>query len=560
MNDNQFTESDPLSDNFDNTLNTDKTNKLEQETPVSPPKPETKFYSCYKDADLAIQYKNRVLALPTVLTTDEDLNECLKMCIDFANQNSKDAEAIESVEKAVDAFKELTFLTYGNKYHKFFTENVGRLTQQLEGQRGLKVQITYPRVGGNSTDAVVNGRQAIYMVRRKTKTGSTTRCPLVHSALSLVIEPVTSNEFIDLSTAIQSRQINIGKHTRGAVFTGDDIHVVGPIIEFVLSKVIETNIKKQETSIDRLDLDKLIDVTDIPLLLAGSLAAIYPNGYPVYHACKNTEKETVIDPENIEESITKTKKINSCNYIITAQKDENGHFKPDSLLDFSKTVWMDNNILDAKEAFFLTDSSYSKTIDDIREYKNNLKLKLINKYGNNYNKFTVYQNAERESDNIKVVFKVPNIREYKTSSLNWIQSVKDMAEQALTGEEDLTTQEDIINKRAEFINRYAKSINLGKHLCWVDYIEFNDGETRQITTGSTEIKEILNELILADGIEKEFEKALQDFKELSIVAATGVNNFECPVCHSGQTDPASKTPSLIPINMVGYFLSITVWK
>jgi len=111
------------------------------------------------------------------------------------------------------------------------------------------------------------------------------------------------------------------------------------------------------------------------------------------------------------------------------------------------------------------------------------------------------------------------------------------------------------------LERYSGTLDTLKHISWISHFEIlsGDGSVRTISEASA-VKESLEIFSEADGFKTEFTKKIQRFKEDSILAYTGIPNFECPVCKSSQVDDDSKLPTLIPINVVGLFFLVLEWR
>lgn len=491
-----------------------------------------KHYDTYLPIEDGVTYNlDTSQRLPNVLVTDEDIDTCIKMCNQYIKANKNDQASITKLGDLVEALYHVAVNMHGKDYESFFKNNINTLVQSVTGDKGSPIRITYQNTNIDENITQLSGNIAKRYLTKLTKTGSTTKFPLWHSGITLTIDPFTEQEMLDLNVALASHQITLGMETRGASFTGDDVHIASPIVDFILEHVVDSNLKDW----NRTSLNKLISSKDIPALAAGALSAIYPSGYPVFHPCVTTN-------ENNE----------PCKYNIIAKRKDNGDYAPDSKVDFTKILWVIDDAVSYEDRLHMTGGSRSKTQEEIKAYQTRLagRISPDSKRATIWTKETVGGTVT-----IEVIFKTPSIAEYANTSNVWINSVKKMAEAALSVDEDLTNQNKD-EKRNKLLNSYATVIDLVKHAGWIDYIAIKEPDlAEKVISEVAAIKDSLETFIMLEGVKETFEKAVQRYKEESIIAWTGIQNYECPVCKKGQTDPNSKTPSLIPINMLGYFFS-----
>jgi len=467
--------------------------------------------------------------LPMEISTDEDLNTCFKLCQEEIRK-TKDDDKRSDLRNLVDAFINVSLNTHGSDYLTFFNKNVGNLVQYVIGDRNRKICINHPKISIPDDVDTLTGNMAVRFIGTIAKTGKPTHVPLFSSCFWVNITPFTELEMANLTMSLQQTNVNLGINTRGAGLTGEDIHIVGNIVEFILSHVEDCSIKGYE----RIDLRKIISANDIKVLMAAALSAIYPSGYPIWHVCTNVAKGL-------------------CSHNIMPQRKENGDYKPDSLLDFTKVVWTNREHLSTEQITLLDSPSRSVTYEDVVKAQKALQKRIIS----DKNKVKIIDFGDKS---ISIGFKVPSYAEYSMTSNNWVNSIKKMVEDAIMHDETVTA-ENREEKRSAFLNTSIAVSNLIKHLCWVEFIAITYSSGREITISDDKtIKAVLEDLIKANGFTPAFERAAQTFKEISLLSYTGVNNYVCPQCGGTQVHEHSPTPSLIPINVVSYFLSTMVWR
>jgi hypothetical protein len=528
-------EVDPLAELVDQEKELTETKITIESSETNKKQGDYKYYEVFKSvendnaSDLNISQR-----LPNILATDEDLEECLKLCEEQFKLTSDNQNKLSNINDVVESFYQISVNTYGREFERFFSKNVNRLVQYAIGAKGEQIRISYPSLTLPDNDSVLSGKAATRYLSKITKTGNTTKIPLWHSGIVITIDPFSETEMLDLNIELSRNQLEIGSKTRGASFTGDDIYVVGTLIDFILPHVVSCNL----TAFDRTNLSKIILSNDIPALFAGALASIYPAGYPVIHSCLNKE-------------------LGLCDYNLTANRKDNNDYYPDSLLDFTKILWVDKSLLTIEDLDHMSLPAQSIKYEDIKAYQKKLLSRVI---GDN-NRVEVWKLVtDNRKMSIDVGFKVPTLAEYSKTATTWVNSVERMAEAALAKDTTLLDKAKE-NKRIKLLNSYARTNELVKHLGWIEYILVTeeDGTIRTINDEKT-IKEALENFIQLETFKEKFEEAARVFKENSIIAWTGFPNFKCPVCGSGQTNPESRNPSLIPINMTGYFFSIMAWR
>ncbi len=545
-----LTEEDPTidtEDSFDlmanNTVEPIEDKPTIEENIVTETKPEIKkdtpFFNPFLEVDESVLSNSDITQnLPNKIITNKDLNKCLKACDDLVKNKNID----DTIKKTIIEITNVLFRTsqtiYSKQYNDFFTNENKELKQVIDGDKGSQIKIGYPKLKLDDNVDVLSGQAALRYINKISKTGVVTKIPLWHSGIVLTIDPFSEQELLDLNIGLSRQKIELGIETRGISLSGDDVHIVGTIVDFILDHVIDCNLKAYNKTI----LADTILANDIHVLLAGALACIYPSGYPIFHPCVNVSKGL-------------------CNYNIESKHKENGDFYPDSLLDFTKIVWVDENSIGFTNKQHMSSGSKTHTLESITNYQN----ELINKLTEATKQKDISSITAKDGNvTIAIGFKVPTIRNYINQSNDWVNHIKKMVDSSLTSDlkllDDDNDELDTKDKRTKLINSYSVVTEIVKHLAWVDYILITEanGIKRRIIDNKS-IKASLEVFMKTDNFKKDFETALQKFKEESLIAFTGIPNFACPVCGSGQVTN-SKTPSLIPINMIGYFFSTMEWR
>jgi len=401
------------------------------------------------------------------------------------------------------------------------------------------IRVGHPVLKLEDSADTLSGISALRYINKISKTGYTTSIPLWHSGLIIKIDPFSEQQMLDLSINLSKQQIELGIETRGISLSGDDVFTNGVILDTIIDHVVECNLKTYNKQV----LQDNILVNDIFTLYAGTLSAIYPSGYPIFHPCVNVENGL-------------------CNYNIESKRKENGDFYPDSLLDFAKMVWVDENRLTMKQKIHMSALPKTHTLKEVQDYQNEM-VGQIEETNKHYEVLQIKNG--KENTTIGIGFRIPTIKQYVSQSKEWVLHIKKMIDSSLSADLKLMDEDNdelsLKEKRVRLINSYSLVTEMVKHAAWVDYITITEpsGVKRRIIDTES-VKSSLNSLVGQEDFKLNFMVALKAFKEKSLVAFTGLPNFKCPSCGCGQVKNDTGRPSLIPINMVGYFFSTLEWR
>ncbi len=413
-----------------------------------------------------------------------------------------------------------------NEFINWFNRPDAEFKQMVSGDSGKQIRIAYPSRDTSEND-VLSGKAALHQISRLVNYGRDTTIPNWSSGVYLEVADFQPYEMLELDIRMSATNVDLGNNTRGAVYSGDDVHINGVILDFIKAHITKTNIKGWEN----IDIFDVLKVTDIPSLYIGTLAAIYPAGYPLIHYCTNRDDDDV-----------------KCTYVYEAKKNADGQYDPDSLINFNRTLIPDMGRIDARSVMHMSQPMNTFAVEAIKVYQANLQSSL------KVNDSVTYSSAT--GTKIKVVFKVPTINEYLQRGVEWISSVIEMVDKTLSTDSAIGV-DDREAKRRNIINRYANQLAVVKQMAWVSHIVVYDenGGNQTINDDST-IKRTLNSLSTDKTFKAEFNKAIALFKEDSTIAMAGYPNYICPVCKKSQIKSGSKYPTLIPINPIGFFFTI----
>lgn len=495
------------------------------------PSPKDSIVEPYHEMGKNYVHKDRTINILNEYTPDKDIALTIKECGERLEKEEPTGKQIDEFSSLLEAFQEVIANNFpNNEYLKVFTRESSDWVQRINGEKGRTIGISNPVFALSKNSNELEGSNAIRFLSSAVGVGHVMRIPLWHSGIVLTLDAFKERKLLDLHQTLIRQKMDIGTNTKGASYSGDDIFVTKTIIEFILEHVIDTTLLDW----DHRKLQKLILVNDIPGIIAGALASIYPRGYPLFHQCINTLR-------------------GSCNYSIEAKRNEIlGDYLPDRLLDFRKVWFVDNSRLTITDKTFMSCIKPTHKVEEILDYQ-----KRVNNLKDWEEGRKVYEN-----DTIEVIvnFKISNLEDYFQSCTEWCTRVADMADKVMSLDNtiDEKTRSDVRN---DTLNQYAITVKLLRQTNWIDYIRVVDSEkfVRKIIDPKT-INSALEVFGQINEFDTAFHSAAQSFKEDSTFALTGLPNFKCPSCGDGQTAPNSKHPSIIPMNMISYFFILMVWR
>ena len=421
--------------------------------------------------------------------------------------------------------------------------NNGKYKQFIKD--GLNKEI--PTVSHPKVKRANKGNDAVAFVTNRTGAGKITRVKLYASGLVLDLKPFTSHEMLNLAIQLADEKYTLGMKTKGVIYSSDDVYIIDTILNSILQHVFDCNIKNWNNDIEKIK--KLLNPLDIQALFTGALKAIYPDGYPIYYTCVNhigKEEDNSVKEDGNEEE---TKDIIKCNFTIEAERDEQGLFKPQSLINFDALIRTSFDKLTPDHIAFIL-AKEKKSEEDILGYQNSLNLS-----NTEFNECLIYAHDGHKA---YAKLKTPLYSKYVSMCYKWISRITQLAEEAIKIHSDLSIEERR-RRRLDYINKHSQILDGIKQLAWIDHIKIiDDNEEPLFITDEDTISRILAEYTSKISESKDLlEKGIQKYKEQSTVSIAGFPNFACPKCGSSQVkDP--NYPSLIPINVISYFFILMV--
>lgn len=378
------------------------------------------------------------------------------------------------------------------------------------------VGISHPRI---KLGKINKADEVIRAVSSATDAGKPTIVDLPHSGISVELGIFRERELIMLQTELCERRLDVGKNTRGAMLTSDDVHYTVTIVDCILRHVVGCNVRLPEG--ERVStLRKLILASDLHILMVGALAGIYPTGYPMIRRC--------LEPE--------------CGYST---------YKEDGMLehiDFKYLTKLKTGAFPAKRLRFIKAVKDAHSVEQVLAYQEE------------------YAPIKRVSDNLSTndvnftaTVKVPDYDHYRTYNTGWLNSLTAMIDEALAlNPADNHVAERV--RRVQHLNKSIERLAVMKHGSWVHQIDLGDEEDGYTISDTEEIYDALEETAKNRLLSVNIRNACEEIKVASIEAFVGLPVYDCPECGVTQQLDNPECLELITINPTYYFFVIMGYK
>jgi hypothetical protein len=520
--------------------------------PVSEPTVKEVVQSTYENPISEINDTGRMfdpIHFPSSHVTESELEEIINSREKLEEEFGEDPAFLKCLD---DYFQSLTALTYtvnlNVPYADKINARINELTQTVFGNALNKIKIGYPAFTLPEGDVTLTGDSALYYASRVSNTGRPTAIPLWSSGIVLWVDPFSETEMIDLYIRLLKKKLDIGQNTRGIMLTTDDVIIQNEVVSAILQKVSNCNIKGYK----KLDLQKYIQVDDIQTLQAGALASIYPSGYPIVRTCvhhSDTDKP--------------------CLWKFEQPRNGNNEIPPNGLVNFSKMVIVDPEFIDVEEKLHMSAKPGTHTLEEVLGYQSNLRKK--NSKLQDYYTVATIKNSNVVETEIRVRLKTPSCSDYFNIGLNYLAQLSNMVDKAMVvNDKTLDKRINSDENLKRLLAVYHTTMESVKHSPWIDEIIFeektagtdyscSDSAIRRIKDQKTITKTLEGPVNTLDGFKEKLNKALEEYKVNSLITHCGLPNYACPGCGRGQLlEENPRQPSLIPVNMTGYFFTIMV--
>lgn len=358
----------------------------------------------------------------------------------------------------------------------------------------------------------LRGQAAILKITSSLSIGGVVHVPLPHSGFWVSISPPSERALNRFYSLLARAKNELGRSTLGFIFNNDSVVVNNEIFGLIKEHILDTSFKDVAVT----DIDDKILLNDLPILIQGFAATIYPGGFPFRRMCDNT---TFSEAGEIT--------TGTCGTIVDTQADLKKMFHMDS-----------NRLNDTQKEIFSRNRNKSINLTDYE----------------NYIKQAQWLNpGVFEFGAIKVHLKQPTLREHFEDGLTWIEDITEQIDY-------LVASSNSNEARQDTIDRVTNSTALRKWAHYVDYIEVEDKVIRDRET----IRTVVATMGSNDDFTVKFVEEVIKYRNKSIIAVVGIDEYICPNCgHLNEgigQEGIGELTNIIPINPTNLFFIMFITK
>lgn len=346
----------------------------------------------------------------------------------------------------------------------------------------------------------LTGKNAMIRVRQEMQIGDFVTIPLPHTGIWVTLLVAGEDEMVNFHTRVLSSKSVLGRRTAGLAFSNSDVIILRHLWELLANMIMNTSMG----NVNKKELINLVKVQDIPLMVAGYMAARFRSGYHIAQACQ-------IDPSK-------------CSHVEVSKVNINRM----SIIDNAR----------------LTESQRAHM-----RRRTGHKLETVLAYQEG---FTVMNNNVRMlTDTIRIVFGMPSIEQKLNAGDAWIDAIEDAVTLSFT---DTMTREE----RVKYINKQAAVSALRNYAHWVKRIDYldADGDVYGFIEGDEDIYSQLSELSSKPEIKDKFFLEISKFINEVTIGIVALPRYTCPSCQQKQPAVNDVFPDFTPVNMERCFFTL----
>lgn len=305
--------------------------------------------------------------------------------------------------------------------------------------------------------------------------------PLWNSGFWVTFSPAGDSDIYEIQQRIINETMDFGRDTYGAAFEQSSSLITELLVNFALANVLSCSLPSVA------DIRPNLSMFDIPVLLTGFAATLYPRGFDYSRRC-------IASPDN-------------CQHEIQASMDLNTMILAD-----------ENRITEKMRRHMLTRKPGSHTPESLIEYRNELKKSAPD---------ALLIVSPGEPQEMQIQLRTPTAEEFLSEGSNWLSQVRSSVLVNVTAEG--TPQQ----KKQDYDNQLTVSY-LRNYAHWVDQIQFNES----VISDREDIANVLAGLSSDDEVIKVLTEGVRKFHLKSLAAIVGIHTYTCPSC--GKLQPGVK--------------------
>ncbi len=377
----------------------------------------------------------------------------------------------------------------------------------------------HPEGGGPLTGAslaleagkgkALSGERAVLTALSHFKMGTLFRAPLWSSGIWITVKAPGEARLVEFARQMVSNKISMGRMTYGMSFSNHMVYTAELFAELL------AECEYNSTANEKVDLMEVISVQDFMTIVWALACAIYPNGFNYRRSCVNSPDK--------------------CNHVVEER------------INVARMLRVNQKAFTQEQLVFMGNKkNRSVSLEEIKKYQAG--------FAANFNHEKTLT-SHRTGQKMKVLFKVPTLREFIDTGDKWATSISAAVLEALGADADF-------DKRNSYMQDLAKVSSSRQYLHWVDHIVI---DTDPITD-RTAIEEIFTSVVSADDdLREQFEEAVTEFQNATTVSVVGIPNYRCPSCKGIQhrTEGAQEdedVPAIIPVEAVSTFFDLIFQK
>lgn len=284
--------------------------------------------------------------------------------------------------------------------------------------RSSKLNFHTKATGGELSN---NDDQLCTVLFRRLELGQPLLVRLWHSGLIFAINPVEKAERIAMVDRLNAAHLETLRRTNGIIHGTSSYYANRIIIQSFMKLVRDSNIHKNLWA----DVANLVDHRDIQIMAWALMASSYQRGYNYVDTCGGLKTKLDADKKPVLDAQGKEQKV-LCSH------------RTEGLIDLSLIVQIDNSkFSDWQKEFISQPLSDTKKygIEDIEKYQRLGKMHEVD--------------TLEIAEGVSVLLKAPVAAKHISIGEEWIESVEDAVDAAITTNVDDVTRNEMIQRQIE---------------------------------------------------------------------------------------------------------------
>jgi len=376
-------------------------------------------------------------------------------------------------------------------YFKSTLAREGSLWSPFVEINGEKLRAGKAQLAGDANPVMV--------VRNELGLGGLVQIPLWHSGIWVTLQTPTEAELLELEQRISMEKTTLGRSSNGLVFSATEVYIISHLIDFIFEHVYAVNLPNKSPEL----LAEVIKATDIPQLVWGMAAAIYPNGYPLLQPC-------IANPE-------------TCDHVV------------EELINIGKISFTDSGMLTDQQKNHMRLRGEKMSMEKIKTYQEQFVFKA--------------PAVVEIMDGVFVKLHVPSIAESRDIGYAWVDQIAENTKKAFAikmGE----------NQREAYIRKQAALTSLRQYGHWIESIQVNRGGNEREFTDRDRINELLESFCSDSAILTKTVEGIANYIDATTITMIALPKFPCPKCQGEPDEEYLRHPNLIPLDIVNVFFTL----